>query len=80
MDAIITRASTNQHFSMLCRTKSEPTQNSESKCTTPYASNIPNGSSQTATALPAIFYERRFAELLAPIYQKRRQQWEMERE
>ena len=44
---------TNQ-FSMLCGTKSEPTQNSESKCTTPYASNIPSGSSQTATALPAI--------------------------
>lgn len=42
------------HFSMLCRTKSEPTQNSKSKCTSPYASNIPSGSSQTATALPAI--------------------------
>jgi hypothetical protein len=39
---------------MPCRKKSEPTQNSKSKCTTPYASNIPSGSSQTATALPAI--------------------------
>jgi hypothetical protein len=35
----------------------------------------PNGDCPTCH-----FYERRFAELLAPIYQKRRQQWEMERE
>jgi hypothetical protein len=35
----------------------------------------PNGDCPTCH-----FYERRFAELLAPIYQKSRQQWEIERE
>ena len=39
---------------MPCTTKSGPTQSSNSKCTTPYASNIRSGSSRTAAVLSAI--------------------------
>jgi hypothetical protein len=35
-------------------TKSGPTQNSNSRCATPYASNIRSGSSRTATVLPVV--------------------------
>jgi len=37
-----------------CTMKSGPTQNSNGKYTTPYASNIRSGSSRTATVLPVI--------------------------
>jgi hypothetical protein len=37
-----------------CTTKSGPTQNSNSTCGTPYASNIRSGSSRTATVLSVV--------------------------